>query len=274
MATTTCKHCQSEVEVPDGFTNPFIKCGGCGKWTSASAAGGSRPGPGTPPPLPPARPAAPPRPAANVPLSKGPSPAPTGASSSDMETLPEIMKANKKLAGRVCPGCEGQINLGDQVHNCPTCRGTNHQACWSKIGGCGSHSCRMASPSLGTPGPTATGRGSAGAMAESSLDGPPSGNMIPCRFCREPIVRGAKKCKHCNEWQSDADREKQAQMAVPEGDADPSIGDWIVIVLCPCIGCLAGTIWALQGKPKGGTTVKYSLLFVVLWNVLSALGGR
>jgi hypothetical protein len=45
-------------------------------------------------------------------------------------------------------------------------------------------------------------------------------------------------------------------------------GDWVVAVLCSGIGCIAGIIWMIQGKPKGGKMVMVSFGFAILWNIV------
>lgn len=51
-------------------------------------------------------------------------------------------------------------------------------------------------------------------------------------------------------------------------DADMSTGDWVVAILCSGIGCIAGIIWMIQGKPKGSKMLGISLLMIVVWNVI------
>jgi hypothetical protein len=45
--------------------------------------------------------------------------------------------------------------------------------------------------------------------------------------------------------------------------------DWVLIVLCSGIGCIVGIVYLVQGKPKGGKMLGYSLVFVVIWNIVS-----
>ena len=181
--TITCQNCKAEVQIPDGHISPFIKCSSCQKMnnvpisfrsTKSAAALPARPAP-LRPPAPPARPAPlppsspPARPAPGIaprPLTSGaftpppsarpfaaspqprPSPQPTVGPAGDLGDLPELMKANKRLAGRSCPICSAPIQMGDPVHNCPNCRQPSHQECWNKNNGCGSGPCQASAPSL------------------------------------------------------------------------------------------------------------------------------
>src|SRR5690348_2804387 len=52
--------------------------------------------------------------------------------------------------------------------------------------------------------------------------------------------------------------------------ADLSGADWVIIVLCSGIGCIIGIVRLIQGKPNGGKMLGYSLLFVVIWNIITA----
>lgn len=54
-------------------------------------------------------------------------------------------------------------------------------------------------------------------------------------------------------------------------DADMTAGDWLLAVLCSGIGCIMGIVWLSQGKPKGGKMLGFSLLFMVLWNIIRFL---
>ena len=67
-------------------------------------------------------------------------PASSGAAGGG-EMFPERMKANRALAGRVCPGCSAEIELGDSVWNCQSCRATMHQACREQRAGCANPGC-------------------------------------------------------------------------------------------------------------------------------------
>lgn len=259
--TATCNYCKTQIDIPDGYNRPFIPCPQCKRMVTIT----SSPRPSGPPP---ARPAAPsvPSPAHAVPPLQPLSGAPG-------EALPELMKANKLVLGKTCAVCARPIALGEQIHNCPSCHSVNHDACWTKSGGCPSPSCsssRRGHPSdgLGSPLP---------GMAMGGAGAPPPGGSVPCRWCKEPIARGARKCKHCNEYQSDEDRATFSGQANPAAGADAvmlSTTDWIGVLCCPIIGLLQGLIYVAQGNPKGQRLILYSAIALAIGGVLNAIGGK
>lgn len=183
------------------------------------------------------------------------------------EALPTLMRANKKVAGKTCPGCDNAIALGVEVHNCEECQASHHAACWDSRGGCAGACAASAkrrprkAEAIGTP-----------------VSGGDGGDDIPCKFCGEAIKRQAKKCRHCGEFQSELDRRRNAaRSSASSDDDDMTTGDWIVAILCAGIGCIAGIVWSIQGKKKGPKMIGVSLLAMVIWNVLNAAlmaGGR
>lgn len=99
----------------------------------------------------------------------------------------------------------------------------------------------------------------------------------PCPACGELIMRGAVKCRYCDEIfdpslkkRDKKVRAKQARKSGTTGDAEMSTGDWVVALICSGIGCLAGIIWMIQGKPKGTKMVMISFGMVVFWNLFVA----
>lgn len=105
-----------------------------------------------------------------------------------------------------------------------------------------------------------------------------SANRKPCPSCGEDIARSAAKCRFCGEI-FDPALKKQAEKELKKSrkgdksyiDDDMTTGDWVVAVICSGIGCIAGIVWMIQGKPKGGKMVMVSLGFVILWNIISAI---
>jgi hypothetical protein len=59
-------------------------------------------------------------------------------------------------------------------------------------------------------------------------------------------------------------------------DEELSSGDWLLCVLCPGIGCIAGFIRLAQGRASAGKMIAFSLLFGFLWNIFFFLlrGGK
>src|SRR5579871_5121443 len=75
----------------------------------------------------------------------------TPSNASDRLKLPAVMRANKVVAGRTCPGCAEAIGLGTEVHNCDACGASHHAACWDAHGACASDEC-AAAPAKGRKG--------------------------------------------------------------------------------------------------------------------------
>ena len=188
------------------------------------------------------------------------------------------MKANKKVAGQPCAICARPVALGDQIHNCPSCHSINHDACWKQSGGCASLSCSaVAKPQRPAPASISGGMGGMAGMDDmggsmASLGPGPSQGSIPCRWCKEPIMRGARKCKHCNEFQRDEDRETQKPNAWVE-DEPLSTTDWIGVLCCPLIGFVQGLIYAAQGNPKAKRLMLYSAISMVFGAIIRGAGG-
>lgn len=99
------------------------------------------------------------------------------------------------------------------------------------------------------------------------MDGGTSQNMVQCRFCREPIMRGAKKCKHCGEYQRDEDRKTATQMGY--GDDSFSVTDVLAILCCPSLaGVIVGTVYCARYEVARGVRVlKYS----IIWSIVSSV---
>jgi hypothetical protein len=100
----------------------------------------------------------------------------------------------------------------------------------------------------------------------------------PCPACGEMIIATAAKCRFCDEILDPKARKAAArrERASDATDDDMSTGDWIVALLCANIGCIAGIVWMIQGKPKGGKMLLVSLASQVAWVVvaMAARGGR
>ena len=95
----------------------------------------------------------------------------------------------------------------------------------------------------------------------------------PCPACGEMIMRSAAKCRYCGEVFDPALKKREKKKRAREsGDTDEEMttGDWVVAVLCPGIGCIAGIIWMIMGKPKGLKMTGISFGMAVFWNVISA----
>ena len=93
----------------------------------------------------------------------------------------------------------------------------------------------------------------------------------PCPMCGEMIVASAAKCRFCGEVFDESLKKAEKKKKRLSGDPsaqDMTTGDWFAAVLCSGIGCIAGIIWMIQGKPKGAKMFGVSFLFVIIWSVV------
>jgi hypothetical protein len=178
--------------------------------------------------------------------------------------LPERMKANKVVAGRVCPACAVAIELGDEIWNCQTCFNSMHQACHETSGKCKNISC-------------ATYQAAAAAVIATSAApvAPADKDMMECRSCGEKILKKANKCKFCGELQGAADRARIAREA-READLDDNLSGVEIAfgLLCSGIACIMAVIWIVQGKKKGWKLLMLSIITQVVVRALMAAAGR
>ncbi|MBC7815372.1 MAG: hypothetical protein IAG10_00570 [Planctomycetaceae bacterium] len=121
--------------------------------------------------------------------------------------------------------------------------------------------------------------------AEAADDNPFAGGDIssdgaeydrkPCPACGEMIVKTAAKCRYCGEIFDPALKKKAKAKSrrssggyADDGD-DMSTGDWVAALICSGIGCIAGIVWMIQGKPKGTKMFLVSLGMFIFWNIVS-----
>jgi predicted RNA-binding Zn-ribbon protein involved in translation (DUF1610 family) len=185
--------------------------------------------PGTPPPPKKPQPSWAPKPASAQPPAPAPAPAPNPAPAAPpaaaspgppAPALPERMKANKAVAGKVCPGCKNAIALGADVWNCPACGTPHHQMCRDQGGGCLSDACSAKEDATAAPG------------AETKA----------CPFCGETVLKSAKKCKHCREILSPALRAAREKSGAASGGKigrDALIFGILGLVICGPLGIVA-----------------------------------
>jgi len=135
-------------------------------------------------------------PAATPQAETPPEPAPSAASGAEAGAgpapadLPTEMRANRTLAGRICPVCGQRISLGDEVRNCELCGETHHSDCWQRHNGCGTADCGNAPlPQLSL----------AADARPQQTHAQPAGETKRCRFCGEDIPAAAVKCRFCGE---------------------------------------------------------------------------
>lgn len=100
-------------------------------------------------------------------------------------------------------------------------------------------------------------------------------NLVPCKFCGEKIQPKARKCRHCGEFQSDADRALQNKSnSVNEADTNLTGGEIALGLLCSNIACIVAIVWMIQGKKKGGKLLLLVLVSQLIMGVLSVLVRR
>jgi predicted RNA-binding Zn-ribbon protein involved in translation (DUF1610 family) len=122
------------------------------------------------------------------------------------------------------------------------------------------------------PTPEPTGNWLDDVQGPAPTPGGPGGDARrPCPECGEMIVAGAAKCRFCNAI-FDPRLRLKAKRDRSGGDEDenPSALEWIICGLpgCLLIGCIAGIVYAIQGKPKGMKMVGISFAAMVIWNIL------
>lgn len=185
----------------------------------------------------------------------------------------DVIRANKKYEGQFCAICKKEIALGEFIHICPNCQSVNHEDCWNNEGGCNSLSCNslarpQANPQTQSGGFNNQRPSFGGSSLIDKNDSVPS-NMVPCRFCKEPIMRGARKCKHCNEYQRDEDRKN----TFGDNDDTLSVTDVLAIVCCPgLIGIIVGTVYCSKYQvEKGVKVLKYSIIWSVIIGILNGI---
>ncbi len=256
----TCPHCRVTVEFPARLAGHERPCPKCLRAITLEArpATGATPAPGPSPA------AAVPPPAAG-PLSEGPGAGPPPSPEKERHAFTPVrppgkegpaflerMRANRVLAGRICPGCGQEIDLGDDVFNCPSCNVTMHFACREQHGGCANPDC----PAYQAAAPAAAAAPAGGAAA------PPAGaDLVPCRFCGEPITRQARRCLYCGEYQQRVHPRFRARQDPLSQKATTAMVLGILglvfstVTCCPPLGIGLGTgAIVLGGKAKASTT--------------------
>lgn len=169
------------------------------------------------------------------------------------------LKAPDNAAGKSsnCPGCGRRVTAPEPIHDAEIVGHDSGDDMPEILDGPSPYSDLDDGTPYGVEGP-----------ADAPL---PPERRKPCPVCGEMIIASAAKCRFCGEVFDPALRKaeskKRGKRASRE-DSELTTGEYAVAILCSGIGCIAGLIWMIQGKPKGGKMLGISLLFVVIWNVV------
>ncbi len=171
-----------------------------------------------------------------------------------------------------CPNCGKKLKAPDSAvgksSKCPGCN--TPVTCPEPV-----YEAELIEPPLAGPNPyddidDGLPYGVAGPAAGQEADTGPEPRK-PCPMCGEMIVATAAKCRFCGEV-FDA-KLKKAKKKKKKGsysyeEENLSGGDIAVAILCSGIGCIAGLVWMIQGKPKGGKMLGLSILMNLIWGVV------
>jgi predicted RNA-binding Zn-ribbon protein involved in translation (DUF1610 family) len=108
-------------------------------------------------------------------------------------------------------------------------------------------------------------------VAGNVANAPAAEKRKPCPACGEMIVVGAVKCRFCGEIFDASLKKKAKKKGGGSSDDEMTTGDWVVAILCSGIGCIAGIVWMIQGKPKGAKMFGISLLMQFFWVAVRVL---
>ena len=113
--------------------------------------------------------------------------------------------------------------------------------------------------------------GTPGTPFSSAAAGEPA--RRPCPRCGEMIAIGAAKCRFCDaifDAKLRKSSKKKSRSGSSSSDDDLTTLDWIVCIFPVCaIGCIAGIIYMIQGKPKGIKMLGISVVAIIIWNIIS-----
>jgi predicted RNA-binding Zn-ribbon protein involved in translation (DUF1610 family) len=116
-----------------------------------------------------------------------------------------------------------------------------------------------------------------GVVAPEPALQPSDESRRPCPMCGEMIVTTAAKCRFCNEVFDATLKKAKSKKKKKKYDAeDESLtgSEIAVAILCDMIGCVAGLVWMIQGKPKGlkmvGITIAADVIKSIIYAVFQA----
>ena len=171
------------------------------------------------------------------------------------------LKAPESAVGKssACPGCGGTVTCPEPIYDAEVVDMTLEQP--GKPAGVDPYADLDDGKAYGVvdPGPAA----------------PAPDGRRPCPMCGEMIVANAAKCRYCGEVFDPALKKAKGKRSnqFSAEDSDLSGGEIAVAVLCSGIGCIAGIVWMIQGRPKGMKMFGISLLMIVVGYIAMAILG-
>ncbi len=184
----------------------------------------------------------------------------------------KIITAGKLQVGTNCSICKQPINLGDKIYICNYCKSTSHENCWLEHGGC---------PVAECSGKLTPEERAAQAPTKYKLSSDPK-DMVKCKWCMEPMRRGAAFCPSCGQSQSKNSVDEDDNSYYKYDDSAPlEKKEYALIFVVPLIGfkmpnwgllfvffsipVLIGLFHLFSGdKSKGKRFIKTSLIYELL----------
>jgi predicted RNA-binding Zn-ribbon protein involved in translation (DUF1610 family) len=160
------------------------------------------------------------------------------------------LKAPDNAVGKSskCPGCGADVTCPEPIYDAELVGGD---------GGLDPYGDLDSDKPYAVVGPAAPAPAAATASTE---------DRRPCPMCGEMIMTAAAKCRYCGEVFDPALKKAKARKKKHDSvDEDMSPGDWFVALLCSGIGCIAGIVWMIQGKPKGLKMTGISFVMAIFW---------
>jgi predicted RNA-binding Zn-ribbon protein involved in translation (DUF1610 family) len=169
------------------------------------------------------------------------------------------LKAPESAAGKSspCPGCGTTVTCPEPVYDAEVVDMTLEQP---------------GKPAGVDPYADLDDGGAYGVVAPGPAAAAPDGRR-PCPMCGEMIVANAAKCRYCGEVFDPTLKKVKSKKSKKHSaeDSDLSGGEIAIALLCSGIGCIAGIVWMIQGKPKGLKMFGLSFTMAIVWSVIRAV---
>lgn len=186
------------------------------------------------------------------------------------------MREDRMPISFACPNCGKKLKAPDDAvgksSRCPGCGNT--VTCPEPILDAELIDATADEPGFVLDEPLLPGSGAGqdhGLAGAAAVPAPAEEVRRPCPMCGEMIVAGAAKCRFCGEIFDESIRKVRSGRR--RADENLTTGDIAVALLCGWIGCFAGIVWMIQGKPKGWKMLALSfvsgVLGMILWNLAS-----